>query len=49
MKDIVKLIILNLLSITLVVGGVYLAIKGVSGWGWLIFLGASLGVIDNKK
>jgi len=39
-----KLIVLNLLSIVLVAGGIYLAMQGISGWGWLVFLGAAQGV-----
>ena len=39
-----KLIILNALSVVLVLGGIYLATQGMSGWGWLVFLGAAQGV-----
>lgn len=33
-----KLILLNLLPITLVVGAVVLALSSVEGWGWLLLV-----------
>jgi hypothetical protein len=39
----------NLVAIILILGGIFLAIKGIQGWGWLIFIGACSAVVPNDK
>jgi hypothetical protein len=39
----------NLVAIVCILGGIFLAVKGIQGWGWLIFGGLCVTSVPNGK
>ncbi len=47
-----RIFVSNLVPLLLIIGGVILAILGIKGWGWLLFLAAAHGTVisaESKK
>jgi hypothetical protein len=38
-SDILLVLVCNLFSIVCAMGAVYVALAGISGWGWFLFVG----------